>query len=136
MHVAVGGVVTAASDEQTVEDLNPPVEQRIESLDAADEQRVEAIDTASAMQQIGHGTEDPDSKGARTAGKVVVGVFAVIFSVAAMAASLMFLETPLPGEGGEEGGFSLSDRIRGVVRGSERRHVGRTDPTPDGLATS
>jgi len=85
------GLPAAASSpppEQTVTAIESPVEQRIEVLDSPDEQRVEAIDPAEA-QAISEGTKDPRNRGLRTAGKVVVGVFAAVFSLAAMVALLL-----------------------------------------------
>ena len=92
--VLVVGLVLPASatspppGEQSVIALEPPVEQRIEVLDPTDEQQVEAVDPADAQAVTG-GTKNPGTRGLRTAGKVVVVVFAVVFSLAATAALLL-----------------------------------------------
>jgi hypothetical protein len=83
--------VYAASDppQQTVTPI-APAEQRVEALTPSGEQRVEAVD-ANGVQQVSEGTKSPGARVANGVAKVTIGVMAATISIAAMAASLMFL---------------------------------------------
>lgn len=81
---------TDAPGEQVITGIEAGTEQRVEALTPEDEQRVEAVDAGDA-QQITQGTKDQRYRGLRTAGKIVVGVCAAVFSVGVMMASLLLL---------------------------------------------
>ena len=84
------GAETGAAPEQVITAVTPEREQRIEAVTPSGEQRVEAVDPDEA-QRVAEGTKDPGNRGLRTAGRIAVGVMAAVLSVAAMAASLLFL---------------------------------------------
>lgn len=87
----LGSLGFAASDEQTITPLTPPVEQRIVPIGGGG-QRIAAIPPADDTQRIDvPQPPTPSQKAASTAGKFVVGVAAAGISVAAMAATLLFL---------------------------------------------
>src|SRR5262249_40115484 len=82
----------AAGVEQTITPITPPVEQRIERLGGDGGQRVDALASADDAQRVDvPGPPTATQKAASTAGKFVVGVAAAGISVAAMAATLMFI---------------------------------------------
>ena len=77
--------------EQTVTPLNPQVEQRVEAVGPADAQRVEGV-APGADQGVGPVVvPTPGEKAAEKTGKVAVGFMAVVLSIAAMAAQIMFI---------------------------------------------
>ena len=82
--------------EQTVTPLNPTVEQRVEPIGHAavapsQAQRVEAV-ASGGDQAVGPVVPPtPGEKAAERTGKVAVGFMAVVLSIAAMAAQIMFI---------------------------------------------
>ncbi len=77
--------------EQTVTPLTPQVEQRVEAVGPAAGQQVQGVDQ-TAVQNVGPNIEPtPGEKAARNTGKAVVGFFAVIVAIAAMAAQIIFI---------------------------------------------
>ena len=77
--------------EQTVEELVPPGEQRVEALGGANEQAVRGVDV-TAEQEVGpQEPPSPAMKAAENVGKVATGVTALVVSLGATAAMLMFL---------------------------------------------
>jgi hypothetical protein len=81
---------TDPPDAQTVTPVTPPAEQRLEPLVPQGEQRVEAL-SQEGFQEITGGRKSPLRRGAETAGKVVLGVFAASVAIGAMLASLFLL---------------------------------------------
>jgi len=82
-------VSASAPAEQAVTAIEQVPEQRIEGIAQPGEQRVENL-TAEQAEQTVNGTTPKTGaqRAASTAGKVFLGVFAVVASVATMAASL------------------------------------------------
>lgn len=76
--------------DQTVQPITPQGEQRIEVLNPTGEQRVEAV-TPDEAQRVTEGTKSPTGRAANNAAKVAIGVTAAGISLAAMAASLLFI---------------------------------------------
>jgi len=83
--------------EQTVTPLNPQVEQRVEAVGPSAAaapsgvQRVEGV-APGADQGVGPVVPPtPGEKAAEKTGKVAVGFMAVVLSIAAMAAQIMFI---------------------------------------------
>jgi hypothetical protein len=86
------GVAPVAAIEQTITPLTPPEEQRVEVLGGgAAQEGVQAIETTELAAVEPHVPPSPAAKSASTAGKVALGVTAAAVSLAAMAASLLFL---------------------------------------------
>ena len=82
-------VTVPASGEQAVTPIEQVPEQRVEAVGGQGEQRVEDL-TAEQAQQAVNGTTPKSGaqRAASTAGKVALGVFAVVASCATMVASL------------------------------------------------
>jgi hypothetical protein len=79
-----------ASAEQTVTPIEQVPEQRIEAVGGPGEQRVEDLTAEQAQQSVSGTTPKSGAqRAASTAGKVALGVFAVVASVATMVASLL-----------------------------------------------
>jgi len=77
--------------EQAVTPLNPGVEQRIEAVGQPSGQRVDGV-APSVEQNVGPVVPPtPSEKAGETAGKAAVGFMAVVLSIAAMAAQIMFI---------------------------------------------
>jgi hypothetical protein len=90
----VAVAITPAANEipeQSVTPVVPGGEQRIEAVAPAAEQHVQALDATGAQQAVTGGHKGPVRRGAEATGKVVLGVFAAVISLGAMAASLLFL---------------------------------------------
>lgn len=77
-------------NDQGVQPIAPDVEQRIEVLTPPGEQQVQAISPEEA-QRVTEGTTEPSGRTANTVAKVFISVAAAGVSLAAMAASLLFL---------------------------------------------
>lgn len=73
-----------------IKPITPPAEQRIEVLTPTAEQQVQAI-TPEEAQRVTEGTKSPSGRAANGVAKVFIGVLAAGISLAAMAASLLFL---------------------------------------------
>jgi hypothetical protein len=90
---ALGLPVLAAEfdpNDQTVRPIAPAVEQQVEALNPAGEQQVRALSPEEA-QRVSEGTTNPTGRTANTVAKVFISVLAAGVSLAAMAASLLFL---------------------------------------------
>lgn len=91
--VLVAGLAAASvgAVEQTVTPLNPGVEQRVEAVGQPSGQRVDGV-APTAEQNVGPVVPPtPGEKAGQTAGKAAVGFMAVVLSIAAMAAQIMFI---------------------------------------------
>ena len=80
--------------EQTVEELVPPNEQRVETLGGANEANEQAVRGVDVTAEQEVGPQEPPSpamKAAENVGKVATGVTALVVSLGATAAMLMFL---------------------------------------------
>ena len=77
--------------EQTVEELVPPGEQRVEALGGANEQAVRGVDVTAEQDVAPQEPPSPAMKAAENVGKVATGVTALVVSLGATAAMLMFL---------------------------------------------
>ena len=76
---------------QTVTPINPTVEQRVEAVGPAQGQRVGGV-VPGGEQAVGPVVPPTaNEKAAETTGKVAVGFMAVVLSIAAMAAQIMFI---------------------------------------------
>ena len=73
-----------------VKPIAPQAEQRIEVLNPQGEQHVQALSPDDA-QRVSEGTKSPSGRTANNVAKVAIGVTAAGISLAAMAASLMFI---------------------------------------------
>jgi hypothetical protein len=90
---ALGLPVLAAEfdpSDPTVRPIAPQGEQRIEPLDPTGEQQVQALNPEEA-QRVSEGTKSPSGRSANAVAKVFISVLAAGVSLAAMAASLLFL---------------------------------------------
>jgi hypothetical protein len=78
--------------EQTVSPLTPPAGQTVEALAPSQVQHVEAVDPPTG-QDVSGPVIPPSAgqKAAETTGKVAVGFLAVVLSLAAMAAQIIFI---------------------------------------------
>jgi hypothetical protein len=70
--------------------ITPPAEQRIEPLNPPGEQQVQALSPDEA-QRVSEGTKSPSGRAANGVAKVFIGILAAGISLAAMAASLLFI---------------------------------------------
>jgi hypothetical protein len=77
--------------EQTVEELVPPSEQRVETLGGANEQAVRGVDVTGEQEVAPQEPPSAAAKAAANVGKVATGVTALVVSLGATAAMLMFL---------------------------------------------
>jgi hypothetical protein len=77
-------------NDQTVRPIAPDAEQRVVPLNPTGEQQVQAVSPDEA-QRVTEGTTPPSARTANTVAKVFISVAAAGISLAAMAASLLFL---------------------------------------------